>query len=37
VRAAKDLGRRAIGIEVNPDYCAMAVRRLAQLALPLAV
>jgi hypothetical protein len=37
LRAAKDLGRRAIGIEVNPDYCAMAVRRLAQLALPLAV
>lgn len=29
-RAAKDLGRRFVGIEVNPAYCVIANRRLAQ-------
>lgn len=26
--AARDLGRKAVGIEINEAYCAMAVRRL---------
>jgi DNA modification methylase len=33
--AAKQIGRRAIGIEAEPIHCATAVRRLAQESLPL--
>ena len=35
LRAAKDLNRKAIGIEIEEKYCEIAAKRMPQMAMEL--